>query len=59
MGRSTDALESFRRAMAILETLAQANPTVTDYQRDLAGIRNDVGVMLAHAGHPDEALELY
>ena len=44
-----------KRRLAIQERLAQENPTVTEYQSDLAGSHNNIGNLYADTGKPAEA----
>jgi serine/threonine protein kinase/tetratricopeptide (TPR) repeat protein len=56
-GKPVEALEADRKAIAIWQQLADANPAVVDYQRDLAHSYNEVGLLLMmHLGRPEEAL---
>jgi tetratricopeptide (TPR) repeat protein len=52
-------LESYREAVAIGERLVRDNPSVTDFQRDLATCHNNIGSLQNHTGHPDLASESY
>jgi tetratricopeptide (TPR) repeat protein len=47
---------SNRKAVAILQKLADANPAVTQFQRDLAASHNGIGEVLRDMGKLDEAL---
>ena len=48
-----------RAALAIRQKLADANPTVTDFQSDLASSHNNIGILLNATGKPAEALKAY
>jgi len=52
-----EALQSFRRALPILETLARENPTVDGYQAQLAGCLTNIGVVQGLLGKADESLK--
>lgn len=54
-----EALASTRKALAIRQKLADAKPSVTRFQRDLAHSHHNMGAVLAEAGKPEEALESY
>jgi tetratricopeptide (TPR) repeat protein len=56
-GKPEEALASYRQALAIQQKLADANPAVTQFQSDLAGSNNDIGVVLARTGKSEEALK--
>jgi tetratricopeptide (TPR) repeat protein len=51
-----EALEPHRKALAIRQKLAVANPTAAQFQSDLADSQNLIGVVLAQMGKRDEAL---
>ena len=53
-GPSRRCLESYHGAMEIRERLARDNPTVTDYQSNLAVSHHNLGVTLHVAGHPED-----
>ena len=54
---TVEALESYRRSLAIQQKLADENPTVTDFRRDLANTQDNIGLLLSKIGKPAEALE--
>jgi tetratricopeptide (TPR) repeat protein len=58
-GHAAEALDWFRRALAIREQLAREHPTVTNYQSDLADSLNNIGTLLKDMGHAAKALESY
>jgi serine/threonine protein kinase len=58
-GKPEAALESYRKALAIQQKLADANPAVTEFQSDLAMSHNVTGAVLIHTGKPEEALTEY
>jgi eukaryotic-like serine/threonine-protein kinase len=55
-GKPAEALKEFEKALPILQKLADANPAFTDYQRRLAGLQINIGVVLRNTGKPEEAL---
>lgn len=57
LGDLTGAIESYRKALAIRETLVAANPTDTQARRDLASNHQKIGVLLNSAGKESDALE--
>ena len=57
-GKPAEALKAYEAALAIRQKLADANPTVTGFQSDLADSHNNIGVLLAN-GKPAEALKAY
>ena len=59
LDRDAEALESFRRGLAIRERLAREAPSVTEYQSDLAHGLNGTGYMLDVLGQKAEAMELH
>jgi serine/threonine-protein kinase len=56
MGKPEEALTAYRKALAIWQKLAEANPAVTEFQRGLASIHNRIGIVLVGMGKPEEAL---
>jgi tetratricopeptide (TPR) repeat protein len=58
-GRRTEALQAFDRSRAIREKLAAANPTVTQFQTDLAEILNNIGVIQRLSSQRAEALQSF
>jgi tetratricopeptide (TPR) repeat protein len=58
-GKREEALTAQRRALAILQKLADANPAVTEFQRELATSHNHIGVLLIETGKPEEALTVF
>ena len=51
IGDKQDALRAFEESLVIRERLARENPSVTQFQRDLADSHNDIG-LLQHADGP-------
>ena len=58
-GHPDQALESYGKALAIWERLTRENPSVTEFQSDLARSHNNIGDVQSATGHPDQALESY
>ena len=58
-GRTLPALESHERARVIWERLVRENPSVTEFQSELAESHEYIGVVQRHLGRPSEALESY
>jgi serine/threonine protein kinase len=58
-GKTTEALKEFQKTLAIRQKLADANPAVTDIQRDLADSHIDIGQLLAATGKTADALQEY
>jgi tetratricopeptide (TPR) repeat protein/tRNA A-37 threonylcarbamoyl transferase component Bud32 len=59
-GKPAEALESYQKALAIWQKLADANPAVARYQRDLAQIHTHIGLLvLMWMGKPEEALTAF
>jgi tetratricopeptide (TPR) repeat protein len=57
--KPAEALAELGKSLAMLQTLVDANPTVTEFQRLLASSHHNIGWMLARTGKPAEALESY
>jgi serine/threonine protein kinase/tetratricopeptide (TPR) repeat protein len=55
-GKPAESLQAYRKALAILQKLADANPAAAEYQSDLALSRDVIGMVLLHAGKPEAAL---
>src|SRR5262249_44323406 len=55
-GKTEEALMECRKALAIQQKLADANPTVTQFQSDLATSHNNFGYVLQSSWKLDEAL---
>ena len=55
-GKPAEALAASEQARAIQERLARENPTVTQFQCDLANSHNNIGKLLSETGKPAEAL---
>jgi tetratricopeptide (TPR) repeat protein len=55
-GKPEEALALNRKALAIRQKLADANPTGTQFQSPLAASRHNIGVVLKETGKPEEAL---
>ena len=54
-GKSSEAEAEFRKALAILQKLADDNPAVTQFRSDLAGSHNNLGWLLQQTGKSSEA----
>jgi serine/threonine-protein kinase len=57
-GKRQEALVSYRKALAIRQRLADADPAVTEYQSDLARSYQWLGYLVLEMGKLEEALEL-
>jgi serine/threonine-protein kinase len=57
LGHSSDALKAYRQARVLAARLVHDHPDVPRYQRDLAHMHNNMGVMLSSQGKRDEALK--
>ena len=59
MGKPAEAEDEYRKVLALQQKLADDNPSVTQYQRDLARSLLDIGWQLAQAGKNGEAIDFY
>ncbi len=59
IGDKQDAVTAYRESLAVLQPLAEANPTDTSLQRALAVTHNNIGNLLSANATPAEALEAY
>src|SRR5262245_17577092 len=59
MGRGAEALEHYRRSLALRAKLAAANPANTEWQRDVSLSLDRVGNVLVADGRTAEALDAY
>ncbi len=59
IGDKRDALIAHQEALAIFEKLADANPTVTEFQSRLAANQDSIGRLLYDTGKPAEALKAH
>jgi serine/threonine-protein kinase len=59
IGDKQDALVAYAESLAIREELADASPSVSELQRDLALTHNNIGVLLRETGKPADALKSY
>ena len=59
LGDLTEAMRSYRDALAIMERLVAADRSNTEWQRDLSVSYNKVGDVLVAQGKLDEALQAY
>jgi serine/threonine-protein kinase len=59
IGDKQDALIALTESLAILEGLAEANPSVRAFQRDLARNYNHIGNLLSDTGKPSDAMKSY
>jgi serine/threonine-protein kinase len=57
MGKPTEALETYRKAQAVLQKLADAHPTNTDYPWELAQVHNNAANTLSDMGKRAESWE--
>jgi serine/threonine protein kinase/tetratricopeptide (TPR) repeat protein len=58
-GKPAEELASDRKASAIWQKLADANPAVIEFQRGLATNHNAIGIVLVGMGKPEEALTAF
>ena len=58
-GNLDEALQSYQAALAIMERLAKADPSNTEWQSDLSVSYDRTGDVLVAQEKPDEALEIY
>jgi tetratricopeptide (TPR) repeat protein len=56
-GKSAETLREYQKALAIRQQLADANPGVTEFQRDLAVSHYNIGFVLSVTGKLPEALK--
>jgi tetratricopeptide (TPR) repeat protein len=56
LGKPEDALTEWRKALAIRQKLADANPADADFQRSLARSQGNIGGLLSLTGRPEEAM---
>jgi serine/threonine-protein kinase len=59
LGEGEKGLADWRKALAIQQKLADANPAVTEFQRDLATSQHRIALMLQVTGKPEEAMASY
>jgi serine/threonine protein kinase/tetratricopeptide (TPR) repeat protein len=59
MGKPAEALTAWRKALAIWQKLADANPAVTEFQRDLATGHHYIGLVLTQMGKWEAAMEAF
>jgi serine/threonine-protein kinase len=57
IGDKRDALVAFAESLASRERLADANPSVSAFQRDLAITHNNIAILLRDTGKPADALK--
>ncbi|HET9951836.1 MAG TPA: serine/threonine-protein kinase [Candidatus Eisenbacteria bacterium] len=58
LGRSADALRSYERSLALLQSAAAACPDSLDFSRDLVVTMQRLGDLLGRMGKPDEAMKM-
>jgi tetratricopeptide (TPR) repeat protein len=58
-GKSVEALTAHQKSLAIRQKLADANPSVTEFQVALSSSHNNIGHLLSDTGRPAEALEAH
>jgi serine/threonine protein kinase/tetratricopeptide (TPR) repeat protein len=56
LGNSESALKAYQRALAIRQQLADAKPSVAEYQSDLAESHDVIGLLLVLTGKQEQAL---
>ena len=54
-----DAVTAYKEALALYDRLARENPSVTQHQRNVAAIHNDMGMVYRETGRLAEALTAY
>jgi serine/threonine protein kinase/tetratricopeptide (TPR) repeat protein len=59
IGDKQDALIAYHESLAIKQKLADANPTVTEFQSGLATIHTNIAVLLRDTGKPAEAMKAH
>jgi tetratricopeptide (TPR) repeat protein len=59
IGDKQDALIAYREALAIWQKLADAHPTVAEYQHQLAVSHYNIGKLLCETGKPAKALKAF
>jgi tetratricopeptide (TPR) repeat protein len=59
IGSKTEALSALEAARDLLEGLSRANPTNTDFVRDLATVYDNLGLVQHNLGHPPDAEQNY
>jgi eukaryotic-like serine/threonine-protein kinase len=57
LGRSKDAIDSYRKAEDIEQSLVARHPGQAEYRYDLARTCENIGVLLREDGRPQEALD--
>jgi tetratricopeptide (TPR) repeat protein len=57
MGKPEESLTAWRKALAVEQKLADANPAVTEFQRLLALSLTEIGSLLSRMGKPAEGLQ--
>jgi tetratricopeptide (TPR) repeat protein len=58
-GKPAEALVEYQRALAVRQKLADANPAVTEFQKDVANSHYNIGNVLDELGRPAEGLQEY
>jgi serine/threonine-protein kinase len=58
-GKSVEALAAYQKSLAIRQKLADANPSVTEFQVAMSSSHNNIGDLLRDTGRPAEALEAH
>jgi serine/threonine protein kinase len=58
-GKPSQALESHRKALAIRQELADADPSITSYQSHLASSHMNIGGIMMDTGKPAQAMLAY
>lgn len=59
IGDKQNAIQSINEAIAIQQKLARENPSVKEYQMDVAANQSNLAILLAETGKPKEAIELF
>jgi serine/threonine-protein kinase len=59
LGSVSDAIGSYTEAIALIDGLVNANPSVTEFQSDLAQTHGNIAVLQSATGQTNQALESF